>query len=258
MTNRKYQKLQIGNKSYSASRPMICVPLTGETTENLVEELQTINLAQADAIEWRADHFKNLKDIQAVRQVLQILKQKAPGCLLLFTIRSAQEGGADRRLTDEETIELILEAVHSKNTDIVDIEGRMSSEHIAAVYQKTRECGVKMLISHHDFSRTPAAREMNRWGEEAERNGADIVKMAVMPNRKSDVLNLLGVLAELSEKLTICTAAMAMGPAGIASRLVGHSFGSMMIFASGKESSAPGQIPLEEARLVIDIVNKYS
>lgn len=258
MTSHRYQTLQMGNKSYSASQPMICVPITETTAEGLAVEMQAINVAQADAIEWRADHFEDLKDKKAVNRVLQMLKQKAPECLLLFTIRSAQEGGADRHLTDEETVEIISGAVHSENTDIVDIEGRMSSGHIASVRQITWEHGVKLLISHHDFSKTPAAFEMNRWGEAAERQGADIVKMAVMPNHKSDVLDLLGTLVELSGRLNICTAAMSMGSEGLASRLVGHTFGSMMVFASGKKSSAPGQIPLEDARLVVDIVNKYS
>lgn len=258
MTSHRYQTLQMGNKSYSNSQPMICVPLTETTAEDLAVELKAINVAQADAIEWRADHFKDLKDKKAVNRVLQMLKQQAPECLLLFTVRSAQEGGADRELTDEETVEIISGAVRSGSTDIVDIEGRMSSGHIASVRQITWEHGVKLLISHHDFSKTPAALEMNRWGEAAERHEADIVKMAVMPNHKSDVLALLGTLVEWSDRLNICTAAMSMGSEGIASRLVGHSFGSMMVFASGKKSSAPGQIPLEEARLVVDIVNKYS
>lgn len=258
MTSHSHQTLQIGNKSYSTSQPMICVPLTETTAEDLEGELKAINTAQADAIEWRADHFEDLKNKQAVSGVLQMLKQQAPECVLLFTVRSAQEGGADRHLTDKETVEIIYAAVHSGNTDIVDIEGRMSSEHIAFVRQITREHDVKLLISHHDFSKTPEAHDLFRWGEAAEKHGADVVKMAVMPNHKSDVLALLGALVEWSERLNICTAAMSMGSEGLASRLVGHTFGSMMVFASGKKSSAPGQIPLEEARLVIDIVNKYS
>lgn len=258
MTNHRYQTLQMGNKSYSASKPMVCVPLTERTSEGLAVELEAINVAQADAIEWRADHFEDLKNKKAVSGVLQMLKQHAPECSLLFTIRSSQEGGADRHLTDKETVEIISGAVHSGNTDIVDTEGRMSSEHIAFVRQITREHGVKLLISHHDFSKTPDTMEMNRWVEAAEKYGADIVKLAVMPNHKSDVLTLLGALVEWNDRLNICTAAMSMGSEGLASRLVGHSFGSMMMFASGKKSSAPGQIPLEEARLVIDIVNKYS
>ena len=44
---------------------------------------------------------------------------------------------------------------------------------------------------------------------------------------------------------------MAMGGSGLSTRLAGEIFGSALTFASGKKSSAPGQIPVNELRTVL-------
>jgi len=50
---------------------------------------------------------------------------------------------------------------------------------------------------------------------------------------------------------------MSMGPLGSLTRMAGWMFGSTVSFAVGEKSSAPGQIPIEELRLVLDVTQRY-
>jgi 3-dehydroquinate dehydratase I len=89
--------------------------------------------------------------------------------------------------------------------------------------------------------------------------GADIAKIAVMPQAHTDVLRLLEVTLQARKcfpRQPLCT--MAMGRLGILSRLAGFLFGSDMAYAVGQESSAPGQVPVADARAISEGLLKYA
>ena len=86
--------------------------------------------------------------------------------------------------------------------------------------------------------------------------GADIPKIAVMPQSKADVITLLDATQEMYTKYAdrpIIT--MSMGPAGVISRLSGEAFGSAMTFGAVGQVSAPGQIPVERLRNALQILH---
>jgi 3-dehydroquinate dehydratase-1 len=83
--------------------------------------------------------------------------------------------------------------------------------------------------------------------------GADLPKLAVMPNSPSDVLELLAATAEMAEQhpeTPVIT--MSMGALGAVSRLCGETFGSAMTFANPGQASAPGQVALDVVNEVLD------
>ena len=85
--------------------------------------------------------------------------------------------------------------------------------------------------------------------------GADIAKLAVTPRGPRDVARLLGVTARAGEELDVAVATMSMGPLGAVSRLSGAVFGSALTFATaGGAPSAPGQLPIDRVRAVLDIL----
>jgi 3-dehydroquinate dehydratase-1 len=85
--------------------------------------------------------------------------------------------------------------------------------------------------------------------------GADIAKVAVMPKDYADVLTLLSATLKARKgavKVPIVT--MSMGSEGGITRLAGGLFGSDITFAIGKESSAPGQIPIGDLRKAMAVL----
>ena len=87
--------------------------------------------------------------------------------------------------------------------------------------------------------------------------GADILKIAVMPNDKKDVLKLLAATEEMANEYAdrpIIT--MSMAGTGVISRLCGEVFGSAVTFGSAKKASAPGQIDVEDLNQVLNLLHK--
>ena len=91
---------------------------------------------------------------------------------------------------------------------------------------------------------------------EAEVEGADIAKLAVTPQAADDVLVLLQATLSASQRVQIPVITMSMGGIGAVTRLCGWLYGSVMTFAVGKGSSAPGQIPIEDLRAALQTMQR--
>ena len=114
---------------------------------------------------------------------------------------------------------------------------------------------MKTIVSSHDFSRTPSREEMLNRLLQMEEGGADIAKLAVMPEHPEDVLELLSVTCQFSDGAGhIPLITMSMGELGCVSRLCGRIFGSAVTFGSAGCASAPGQISAEELSRILQIL----
>ena len=141
--------------------------------------------------------------------------------------------------------------------DLIDIEMGSDPALIKTMTAVARSAGVKLILSYHDFDRTPAADVLRERLREAERAGADIAKIAVMPNDGRDVLTLLHAACEARERyLNIPLIAISMGARGVISRIVGGQFGSDITFASGGTASAPGQLAIQDLRKAWEVLSR--
>ena len=112
-----------------------------------------------------------------------------------------------------------------------------------------------MILSSHDFVKTPDQATIFKRLVRAQELGAHIAKTAVMPKSYADVLTLLeATLRARTEALEIPMVTMAMGAEGVVTRLAGGLFGSDITFAIGKAASAPGQIPIEDLRQAMAVL----
>ncbi len=87
--------------------------------------------------------------------------------------------------------------------------------------------------------------------------GADLPKIAVMPQNKRDVLTLLLATEEMTRKYAdrpIIT--MSMAGTGVISRLCGEVFGSALTFGAAKKASAPGQMGVNELETVLRLLHR--
>lgn len=227
--------------------PAVCVPLVGRDVDALEAEVAALAAEPPDLLEWRVDHFAAIGDTAQVIETASRIRQAA-GVPLLFTRRSQREGGQPIGLTELQVVELYRAVCAQGAADIADCEMAADPGHVAAVREAAHAGGIALLLSFHDFDRTPPAAEMLGRFRQAQDLGADIGKLAVMPRRRSDVLALLQATLQASEELAIPVAGMAMGAMGAASRLCGGEFGSALTFAAGRQASAPGQLPLADLR----------
>lgn len=220
--------------------------------ENPLETSKKAAEMGADILEIRLD-LLGIRDLETAAETIRKVKS-ATGLPVILTNRSSTEGGKWEGKEDER-IGLLTNLLFIKDgPDAVDIElsaGREKDQ----VIKVAKECGKTVIISSHDFSKTPSFQEMGTIFEEAFLEGADIAKLAVMPHSMRDVLNLLRVALETREAGgAVC--AIAMGKLGKHTRVIAPFYGSVLTYAAveGTVSAAPGQLQVEEVKKIMELL----
>lgn len=249
------EKLIIKNKVIGEGRPLVCVPVMERESTAIIKEITFLSQSNADMIEWRLDVFEAFDDCNAVREVLDAVAPVLHDKIFLYTFRSKPQGGEAE--IDTETLENLHElAAESGCVDLVDLE-YFEEEKPERVIRQLQKSGVRVITSHHDFHETPKPEVMKLLLERMREGGADIVKLAVMPQNTKDVLNLLEVTAEFHEKnpdTPVVT--MSMGKIGNISRLCGETFGSCVTFGAHEKPSAPGQYEMNQLMNILTAIHE--
>ncbi|MGV3489352.1 MAG: type I 3-dehydroquinate dehydratase [Tuberibacillus sp.] len=248
--------LTIKNIVFGEGMPKIIIPLMGTTDKELLSEVKAVKGFKPDVIEWRADVYEQLEDIYAVQSVLSKLRLELNDLLLLFTFRSHKEGGA-KKITNEYYKKLAQTVIQTGHVDMIDIELFMDEAIVQELVTCAHENGVFVIMSNHDFQKTPSKEEIIARLRQMQVLGADMPKIAVMPNNVEDVLKLLDATHTMKEKYADRPfITMSMAGTGLISRLAGEVFGSAATFGAGINASAPGQIPASELKKVLEIIHK--
>ena len=207
-----------------------------------------------DVIEWRVDYFESIGDTAAVLETGRALRAAVGDAPIIFTRRSIREGGEPIGIGDADVVRLYDAVGASRLVDFIDFEMGNDPEHVRAVRESTRAQQTRLILSYHNFGYTPGVDFLVQRFLEAERLGADVAKVAVMPRDRGDVLTLLAATNEANGKARIPLISMSMGPLGSVTRMIGGVFGSSLSFAVGEGSSAPGQIPIADLKVVYDVI----
>ena len=111
-----------------------------------------------------------------------------------------------------------------------------------------------LVGSSHEFGEIGDMQRAAQWLKRQEALGADVCKAAVMTRTNAEAFALAQVYASVYEQLTIPMIAIAMGPAGIVTRIGAACTGSCLTFGTAGEASAPGQIDAVRLRAALEIV----
>lgn len=234
--------------------PKICVPIVGETEDEILHMAQELAGSDADLAEWRMDWFDSVSDIECVKEVLLKLREILGEMPLLATFRTKQEGG-EKDISYEQYANLLCAVADTKAADIIDVEARIDKE-VVGLIAELKERGVTVIGSKHDFDKTPSREEIVAELCDMQEAGAEILKMAVMPHTKKDVLTLLEATEEMNRTYAKCpVVTMSMGELGKVSRVAGEVFGSAITFGALQKTSAPGQISVEKLKKVLKILH---
>lgn len=236
--------------------PKICVPMVGETITELIEEASLLKTVDLDVVEWRVDFFEHVEDLDKVIEALSAIRSILDNTPLVFTFRSAKEGG-EKEVSTAYYFELNKVIAESGQIDIVDVELFNDDEEIRSLISAAHSHNVYVIISNHDFDKTPEKEEIVSRLRKAQELGGDVPKIAVMPNSTADVLTLLDATNTMNEQYAdrpIIT--MSMAGMGVISRLAGEVFGSSLTFGAAKKASAPGQVPVTELRNILSVINR--
>jgi 3-dehydroquinate dehydratase-1 len=220
----------------------ICASLLEESVDDFIE---TVKKTDSDMIEVRADGLSECTP-ENVHKLLQAIK-KITDSKVILTVRKKDEGGSFDG-SEEERKRTILGSLHL--ADIIDIE--LKSDFMDEVVAIARSNKIEVIISYHDFEKTPSTKEMKDIIYAEKKAGSDYAKVAFKANSQQDVLGLLHVTEEMSKKTGVI--AISMGDMGKISRIVAPFFGSAITYASAGDKTAPGQLSIDETKKVLDLL----
>lgn len=248
--------VDVRNVKIGCGVPKIAVSIMGKDDSELYEEIKNLSNVKFDIVEWRVDFYEYVHNIESVKGVLSHIRKLLPNTPIIFTFRSKGEGG-NKEVSKEYYFELISEIAKTKEADLVDVELFTGDESVKAIIESAHKNGVKVIVSNHDFSKTPPKEEITQRLEKMICLGADIPKIALMPKNMNDVLLLLSATNEINEQYKdnpIIT--MSMGKMGIISRIAGEFFGSALTFGAVQKVSAPGQIQSDDLDTILKLIHK--
>ncbi len=162
--------------------------------------------------------------------------------------RLADEGGQWEK-SEVSRIDELLKATEL-GADLVDIE--LKTENVAKTVKLIKEM-TKCLVSSHELNGTPSLDEMKEIVHRQLEAGADVCKVVTTALKLEDNLSVLRLIAEFPETRMV---SFAMGPLGVASRILCPLVGGYFTYASieeGKES-APGQMTVMDLRKLYEMV----
>ena len=216
--------------------PRICAVITESTTEAARAAIRHAESC-ADLFELRLDYLRDFDfgDIDRLRPILE--NRILPA---IITCRAQSEGG-QQHIEDSIRLRLLIEGAR-RYADYCDIEAACYPE--AARFSPDTS---RLIVSYHDFTKTPG--DLNLIYDRVTSLPAAVHKVVTRAASITDSLAIFDLLARaaLQGRSFI---SMAMGEAGVITRILGPAFGSFLTYgalSTGKESAA-GQPSCDELK----------
>jgi len=229
---------------------LICVPVKENTQKMASKRLFQIK-GKADLAEIWLDRIKDL-DIKKL-----LINSPLP---IICVCKKPSEKGSFKG-SYSEMADILLEAVKN-DAEYVDIPFNMPKNLSNKIFQYCQRSKVKgqksqVIISFHDFRKTPPFDKMFKIVREMKKRGADIVKIAVMAKSFEDTFSVIFLARQLqAEKIPHIL--IAMGKKGILSRVITPFLGGTIMFAplEAKLTSASGQLTVNDLNKAWDMFKK--
>jgi 3-dehydroquinate dehydratase type I len=218
----------------------VCVSLPPKTVDECIDLIRKAEAQNADFIEIRLDY---LKDYNRINEIAS--QSKKP---LIATNKSIKQHGTFSG-TEPERQKTLVEAAKN-GFDYIDID--LGTRNQTKLISNLHKYGAKVIVSFHDFNKTPSLSELNNILNKMIVLNADICKVITTAQSMKDNLVTLNFVSDASKKIKIVC--FAMGEFGKHSRLVSPIYGAYFTFASldEKRKTASGQLTLQEMNLAYE------
>lgn len=249
--------IKVKDMIIGVGKPKVCVPVVEENDKDILEKLKDLDQLDIDLIELRIDFYNNVTDCHQAYELFKNIKQLNISKPIILTYRSVSEGG-QVELDSKQYLSLYQKAIEADAFDIYDVELSAGTNMIIELNGLIHGADKYVLMSSHNFQRTPEIESLMQKFKVMDSFDADILKIAVMPEDLQDVINLLEFTIRANgEYPDRAIVTMAMSNLGVLSRIIGEQFGSAITFGCVDKTSAPGQINYQDLNQILNIVHQY-
>ena len=236
-----------------SSPPKICVPVCVQRASDVGPAI-TRAREVADIVELRLDYL-DVNEREAVLPSLRdhLNRDHTP---MVLTFRPAEQGG--RTVADYEARRRFWTSlINISSSAFIDLELDLILRFAAAEPAVTLSIDwARVICSHHDFR--GGASDLDHIYDRMAATPARILKIAVAADDATDCLPLFRLI-ERAQREGRELIAIAMGAAGVMTRILGPSRGSFLTYGAldDESATAPGQLTARELREVyrIDKIN---
>jgi 3-dehydroquinate dehydratase type I len=221
--------------SRSNDKAKICIPIVETSPDQAHQTILQAN-PLADLIELRVDYLR-----KPIITTLLNGKEKP----FIITNRRAEEGGKYRG-NERRRLEVLEEAV-DLGVEFVDVEIGTQKPLLQALLTNKKD--TQIILSFHDFQKTPSAKELQKLFDHMTRWGGDIIKIVTFAQTWGDNFNVLSLIT-YARKREQEIVAFCMGEKGKMSRIFSPIMGAAWTYASLRKDkvSAPGQLTANEVK----------
>ncbi len=154
-------------------------------------------------------------------------------------------------VSDSDRISALKQSIDAGAT-YIDIEIENHEAYKSELIDYARAKGTKIIISYHDYVKTPLSRELEQLLSWAGEYNPDIIKIACMVNDKKDSARLMSLY---DSDLTLIV--IGMGELGRITRIASVQLGAPFTFVSFDKDSktASGQLSAEQLADILTRIN---
>lgn len=216
------ENIKIGNISFG-KKPRIVAIIDDFYP---IEKIHWVKNKGADLIEIRVDCLEKEREA-----IIRYIKKIRDNIVLpsIGTLRETEFNKQDR-------LEMFKAVIPLVDAIDIEIDSDIVTDVIACASEKT------IIISEHNYNKTPDIADLDSIVQTAKRLGADIVKIAAIANNRDDILRLLHFTETCQENLV----SISMGEVGKVTRVIAPLFGSLFTYCFIGHEVASGQLSLEK------------
>jgi 3-dehydroquinate dehydratase type I len=220
--------------------PAVCGAVIGKSLAEMRTAVKKGVAAGADLIELRIDGLRDQSGWES------LLQSKVP---VILTNRPRREGGFFDG-SEKARTEALVEGVEL-GVSCVDVEFSTPAALRDPILKRARSRGVSTIVSHHDFSGTPAATHLIKIVEKISETGCDIAKVVTSAKNREDAFRMLDFIVQIQGRLKVPVVAFSMNDVGKITRFIGPIFGVPLVYAAAVDRTAPGQLNVAATKILL-------
>lgn len=229
-------------------KTLITVPLRCKHPQDVERELK-VKRKGVDAYEIWLDAFsKAFQSPENIQKLFQKWKKLTKWRFVAVCKNPREQGGFAG--SDKRKVDLLL--VAAPFVDYLDVGLHTGPREIVRLRKGKKKA--KLILSHHDFKKTPKATELKNIVKNAVKHGADIIKIATMVKSLADNQRLIELAMELKQR-RLRHIIIGMGEMGMTTRILSQKLGNELQFVALESVTAPGQLSLAQA---LELKNLFS
>src|SRR3984957_16262811 len=187
----------------------VCVAIIGSTAAEMLEKASAV-VKETPFLEFRLDYLE--KPLLALPKFKQFFAENTAATGIATCRRTANGGKFSGTVAAE--LEILTKAA-AAGFHIVDLELESAEDLKKADFQKLRETGIGLIVSHHDFN---ATKDLEGVYKRIAPFAPDFVRIVPTAKTLTDNVTLMRFIEKMEDHSNII--GICMGDAGIISRVL--------------------------------------